>query len=141
MITVKQYAESVGKTHQAVYKQLKAKRYQERLEGHVIKKNGTTYLDDEAISILNESRTTPIVVMEHNNDERIKQLEEENKNLLIQMNQMQAEFDRQKTDLYERLDQKSKKIEQLQDQVYLLTNSTVEQQVEKKKKHWWQFKK
>lgn len=56
MKTVKEYANSVGKSHQSVYKQLNSKKNKERLENHVWKQDGTTYLDDVAIDILNESR-------------------------------------------------------------------------------------
>ncbi len=56
MKTVKEYANSVGKSHQSVYKQLNSKKNKERLESHVWKQDGTTYLDDVAIDILNESR-------------------------------------------------------------------------------------
>ena len=56
MKTVKEYANSVGQLHQSVYKQLNSKKNKERLESHVWKQDGTTYLDDVAIDILNESR-------------------------------------------------------------------------------------
>ena len=48
MKTVKEYANSVGKSHQSVYKQLNSKKNKERLESHVWKQDGTTYLDDVA---------------------------------------------------------------------------------------------
>lgn len=76
MITIKQYAEQVGKTQQAVYKQLKAKKNQERLAGHIIKENGTTFLDDIAVEILNESRSTPIVIADGKSVKRIQELED-----------------------------------------------------------------
>ena len=43
MKTVKEYANSVGKSHQSVYKQLNSKKNKERLESHVWKQDGTTY--------------------------------------------------------------------------------------------------
>jgi shikimate kinase len=85
MITIKEYAKSVGKTQQAVYKQLTSKKNKVRLEGHLIKENGTTYLDDEAVKILNESRQTTVVLIEQEKDEEIERLKEENRNLLLKI--------------------------------------------------------
>ena len=56
MKTVKEYAAEVGKTEEAVYKQLKAKKNKPKLEDHVIKINGVIHLDDVAVEILIESR-------------------------------------------------------------------------------------
>ena len=52
MITIKEYADSRNKSVQAVYKQLRREKNKRRLEGHLIKKNRMTYLDEEAIKIL-----------------------------------------------------------------------------------------
>ena len=92
MITVKQYAEQVGKTHQSVYKQIKSKRNQERLEGHIIKQNGTTYLDETAVDILNESRSTPIVVMENSNSAELEQLKLEKEQMLFKITNLQDQL-------------------------------------------------
>jgi len=83
MITIKEYAKNVGKTQQAVYKQLTSKKNKVRLEGHLIKENGTTYLDDEAVKILNESRQTTVVLIDQEKNEEIERLKEENRNLLL----------------------------------------------------------
>lgn len=90
MITVKEYAKNVGKSQQAVYKQLNSKKNKIRLDGHIIKQNGTSYLDDEAVEILNESRQATVVLMEQEKDEEIERLKEENRNLLIKI-AMQAD--------------------------------------------------
>ena len=92
MITVKQYAEQVGKTHQSVYKQIKAKKNQERLQGHIIKQDGTTYLDDIAVDILNESRSTPIVVIEQNSSNELEQLKLEKEQMLFKITNLQDQL-------------------------------------------------
>lgn len=81
MKTVKEYANSVGKSHQSVYKQLNSKKNKERLENHVWKQDGTTYLDDVAIDILNESRQ----MIQIQND---IQVHEENDNLRKEVNDL-----------------------------------------------------
>lgn len=89
MITVKQYADSIGKSHQAVYKQLRTKKNVQRLEGHVKKENGTTYLDDTAVEILNESRKNAVVIAERNQSEEIEKMRETINNLQIKLLQEQ----------------------------------------------------
>ena len=66
MITIKDYANKTGKSVQAVYKQMKSSKNKARLNGHIIKENGITYLDDDAIAILNESRSSHIVIVDQN---------------------------------------------------------------------------
>ena len=90
MIKIKEYAKNVGKTQQAVYKQLNSKKNKVRLDGHLIKENGTTYLDDEAVKILNESRQTTVVLIDQEKNEEIERLKEENRNLLLKI-AMQAD--------------------------------------------------
>lgn len=54
MITVKEYADSRNKSVQAVYKQLHREKNRTRLEGHLLKQNRMTYLDEEAIKRLSK---------------------------------------------------------------------------------------
>lgn len=161
MITVKDYAKSVGKTHQAVYKQMKSKKNQELLEGKVIKQNGTTYLTDEAVEILNQSRSTPIVMLEHENSERIWQLENENSNLLIQIANLEEDARNREKELTDKLLESKDQIISLKDQIrtiemkqeqqsnepdpqLLETIRNLENKIEEltnnqNKKSWWQF--
>ena len=62
MITIKEYAESRNKSVQAVYKQLQRDKNKKRLEGHLYKQDRTTYLDKDAIDILDESQNVAIVL-------------------------------------------------------------------------------
>ena len=81
VVFVKPLANVVGKSHQSVYKQLNSKKNKERLENHVWKQDGTTYLDDVAIDILNESRQ----MIQIQND---IQTHEENDNLRKEVNDL-----------------------------------------------------
>lgn len=81
MKTVKEYANSVGKSHQAVYKQLQSKKNKERLKDHMWHQDGTTYLDDVAIEILNESRKMTQVKQD-------RQLKSENERMTKEIDQL-----------------------------------------------------
>ena len=93
MKTVKEYANSVGKSHQSVYKQLNSKKNKERLENHVWKQDGTTYLDDVAIDILNESRQMISLLLE--NKEKTFLLEQK-KDQTEEINRLKKELDQEK---------------------------------------------
>ena len=64
MITVKEYADRRNKSVQAVYKQLRREKNKRRLEGHLIKQNRMTYLDEEAIKILDEGQNVSIILVD-----------------------------------------------------------------------------
>ena len=64
MITVKEYADSRNKSVQAVYKQLHREKNRTRLEGHLLKQNRMTYLDEEAIKILDEGQNVSIILVD-----------------------------------------------------------------------------
>ncbi len=68
VMTLKQYAEMKGITYEAVRKQIV--RYQKELEGHVLKKGRTQYLDEVAVEFLSDRRRqSPVVVaMEDRSD-------------------------------------------------------------------------
>ena len=62
------------------------KKNKEKLEGHVNVIDGVKWLDDEAVVILDESRNkVAVVIQREDTDERIRQLEEENRTLLIKV--------------------------------------------------------
>ena len=106
MKTVKEYANSVGKSHQSVYKQLNSKKNKERLENHVWKQDGTTYLDDVAVDILDQHRKeNPVVIINKDTDSRLKQLEDENKNLLIKVAQQADKISQLNEDLKNKIEQ------------------------------------
>ena len=91
MITIKDYAKKKGVSYEAIRKQIK--RYEEELEGHLVKQNRFLMLDDEAVQFLDSKRSeNPVIVYEQNKDEELEQLRHENKVLLIQMNTVQDQL-------------------------------------------------
>lgn len=91
MITIKDYAKQKGVSYEAIRKQIK--RYEEELEGHLVKQNRFLMLDDEAVQFLDGKRSeNPVIVYEQNKDEALEQLRQENKMLLIQMNTVQDQL-------------------------------------------------
>lgn len=73
MITVKEYAESRNKSVQAVYKQLQRDKNKQRLEGHLFKQDRTTYLDEDAIKILDESQNVAVVLADQKQKNEISE--------------------------------------------------------------------
>lgn len=153
MITIKEYAKHVGKSQQAVYKQLNSKKNKVRLDGHLIKENGTTYLDDEAVKILNESRQTTVVLIDQEKNEEIERLKEENRNLLLKI-AMQADKIAELSEWKSEhavmiaeantnkllLEEKTKQFDELKDNNKALTDelAITKTELEKEKnKSWW----
>lgn len=116
MESIKEYASRKNVSYEAVRKQVK--RYEKDLEGHITKVGKKQYLDDEAVAFLDDKREkNPIVVIQADKDERIEELERENKLLLVKV-----------AELHEKLEQKSVKIELLQqEKIELLEVKTQKQ--------------
>lgn len=91
MLTVKQYAESKGVTHQSVYKQLQT--HADELEPHIIQKGRTRYLTQEAVEILEKYRESNVQIIERTNDkEKIAELEETIKRLLSEKSVLENKY-------------------------------------------------
>ena len=102
MITLKEYAERSHVSYEAVRKQVT--RYKLELDGHISKVKRTQYLDEEAVKFLDSKRQdNPVVIVETEKNERIEQLEAENKALLLKVAELQ-----------ERVIQEKEKVELLQ---------------------------
>lgn len=102
MITLKEYAKRSNVSYEAVRKQVN--RYKLELEGHISKIKKTQYLDEEAVAFLDSKRKdNPVVIVQAEKDERIEQLENENKALLLKVAELQ-----------ERVIQEKEKVELLQ---------------------------
>lgn len=101
-VSVKEYAAARGISIQAVHKSMAGKRKSERLQGHVEIIDGVKWLDEEAVRILDESRSkAPVVILEDSRTEemealrnRIRELEEriEHKDILYE--RLQERLDR-----------------------------------------------
>ena len=70
-----------------------------------IQQDGTTYLDDVAVDILDQHRKeNPVVIINKDTDSRLKQLEDENKNLLIKVAQQADKISQLNEDLKNKIE-------------------------------------
>ena len=98
MITIRDYAKENNVSYEAIRKQIK--RYEDELNGHIIKQNRTQFLDDIAVAILDQHRReNPVIIVNQDTDSRLKQLEDENKNLLIKVAQQADKISQLNEDL------------------------------------------
>lgn len=95
MITVRDYALKKGVTERAVYKQMKSKKNAERLEGHIKIIDGKQWLDDEAVAILDESKTTAVVIEKINNQQYIDELNQEIGRLNVELREVYKQMAQQ----------------------------------------------
>ncbi len=77
MISIKEYAEKRNKSIQAVHQQRKRKKYKEQLKGHVFEQDGTFYLDDEAVKILDTAHESTVAIVDTKTKEKLQELESE----------------------------------------------------------------
>lgn len=104
MITIRDYAKENNVSYEAIRKQIK--RYEDELNGHIIKQNRTQFLDDIAVAILDQHRReNPVIIVNQDTDFRLKQLEDENKNLLIKVAQQADKISQLNEDLKNRIEQ------------------------------------
>lgn len=110
MVTIKEYAESRGKSVQSVYKQMRSKENAIALDGHIIiqkfNNKDVKFLDDEAVRVLDAASSQSVQVIDRSTDkEELDALKQENKALLIKIAELQ-----------EQLIKKNEKIDQLKDE-------------------------
>ncbi len=80
MVTIKEYAAQKRVSYEAVRKQIK--RYKDELGEHLIRNGRIQYLDDEGVAFLDEKRkNNPVIIFEHDKDEQIERLKNDNDNL------------------------------------------------------------
>ena len=104
MITIRDYAKENNVSYEAIRKQIK--RYEDELNGHIIKQNRTQFLDDIAVAILDQHRReNPVIIVNQDTDSRLKQLEDENKNLLIKVAQQADKISQLNEDLKNKIEQ------------------------------------
>lgn len=88
MITLKDYAKKRNTSYEAVRQQVN--RYRDELGDHLYKQGRTQFLDDEAVAFLDARRkTNPVVVIEHDKDDRIAELKAQNEALKVKIMQLQ----------------------------------------------------
>ena len=117
MITVKEYADRRNKSVQAVYKQLRREKNKRRLEGHLIKQNRMTYLDEKAIKILDEGQNVSIILVdqETKNEEKdeLSEYKDRVANLIETNNQLRDQQDLLKNKIINLQDELKVKTEQM----------------------------
>lgn len=94
MISFKEYATEHRISYEAVRKQVS--RYEKELAGHIEKRNRKQYLDDYAVKFLDERRNSNVVAVLSddikNEAARNKELQEENKQLLYKIAQLEEQL-------------------------------------------------
>lgn len=127
LITIKEYAQKKGVSYEAVRKQI-SKYKDNELHGHIVKVKKTQYLDEYAVVFLDEKRReSPVVLMREDRNERIEELERENKALLLKVAELQ-----------EQLLQEKDNVKMLQQEKIELLE-TRENVAKEEKKHWWKI--
>lgn len=80
--SLRDYAKEKNISYEAVRKQVA--RYKEDLAGHIIMDGRQQFLDEEAIAFLDAKRQkSPVAIIQQDKDERIEELEDQVKKLLI----------------------------------------------------------
>ena len=88
VITLRDYAKQNNISYEAVRKQVV--RYQDELAGHLIRDGRQQFLDEEAVAFLDARRQkNPVAIIQIEKDEKIEQLEKENKQLLMALADVQ----------------------------------------------------
>lgn len=94
MISFKEYATEHRISYEAVRKQVS--RYEKELAGHIEKRNRKQYLDDYAVKFLDERRNSNVVAVLSddikNEAARNEELQEENKQLLYKIAQLEEQL-------------------------------------------------
>ena len=100
---------------------LTVKRYEDELNGHIIKQNRTQFLDAVAVDILDQHRKeNPVVIINKDTDSRLKQLEDENKNLLIKVAQQADKISQLNEDLKNKIEQMTSLLLENKEKTFLL---------------------
>lgn len=88
VMSIKDYARARKISYEAARQQVK--RYADELAGHITRQNRTQYLDDYAVSLLDDHRQqNPVVVINQDRSDEIERLRTENKALLQQVATLQ----------------------------------------------------
>jgi len=129
--SIKELSKELNCSYEAVRQQLK--RYSSELSEHITKNGKTQLLDEYACEFLKSKRTeNPVVLQTIEKDEYTKQLEQENKSLLIAVNELQKEL------LQAKEDKHTLELENLE--LMLLKAKNEEPGAEPKKRKWWRRK-
>ena len=134
MVSIRDYAKMNNVSYEAIRQQVK--RYEDELNGHIIKQNRTQFLDDVAVDILDQHRReNPVIIVNQDTDSRLKQLEDENKNLLIKVAQQADKISQLNEDLKNKIEQMTSLMLENKEKTFLLEQKKDhEEQLDREKK-------
>ena len=112
VISLKEYAQNNRISYEAVRQQVV--RYAEELGDHIIKDGRQQFLDEEAVAFLDGKRQkNPVVIYQASKDEEIERLENQNKDLLIEIANLQKQLLQAQSQNYQ-LQLEAGKVQQLE---------------------------
>lgn len=129
LMSIKEYAEKQNITQQAVYQQIKRKTNKDALKGHIIKRDGKTFLDEYAVKHLEKQRdNTSTVIIQSDDKAEIERLHGEIERLKGVIAEMQERH-------IKALETQNKQILDLSEKVLALTTKKEEPAPARS---WWQ---
>lgn len=133
LISIKEYAESRGKSVQAVYNQIHGKEKADLLEGHIITQKvghkNIKFLDETAVRVLDEaSKQAPTVILQNEDKERIAELTAENEALKAKLSELQTKMIEELMNHNQQIMAQNQKVMELTDKILLLEQKNQEQE-------------
>lgn len=126
MTTIKEYAREHDVSYEAVRKQVE--RYKKELDKHIVKKNRTQYLDDVAVSFLNERRAEKQIIIADSGTVELEQLRIENERLKVEQDLLKNQIINLQNELLKEKDS----VKQLQNEKIELLETS-----KKERRHWF----
>ena len=138
VMSIKDYARARKISYEAARQQVK--RYADELAGHISRQNRTQYLDDYAVSLLDDHRQqNPVVVINQDRSEEIERLRAENRALLQQVATLQDRLLTAQDSLLDASKQAAKLEAAEADRSRLeARTAALERELEHERLHWWQ---
>ena len=137
-MSIKDYARARKISYEAARQQVK--RYADELAGHISRQNRTQYLDDYAVSLLDDHRQqNPVVVINQDRSEEIERLRVENKALLQQVATLQDRLLTAQESAIEAAKATARLEAAEADRSRLeARTAALERELEHERLHWWQ---
>ena len=138
VMSIKDYARARKISYEAARQQVK--RYADELAGHISRQNRTQYLDDYAVSLLDDHRQqNPVVVINQDRSEEIERLRVENKALLQQVATLQDRLLTAQESAIEAAKATARLEAAEADRSRLeARTAALERELEHERLHWWQ---
>lgn len=138
VMSIKDYARARKISYEAARQQVK--RYADELAGHISRQNRTQYLDDYAVSLLDDHRQqNPVVVINQDRSEEIERLRAENRALLQQVATLQDRLLTAQESAIEAAKATARLEAAEADRSRLeARTAALESELDEARKHWWQ---